>query len=357
MGVQEQLEQADLEGLASHTADELLEHVLPDMESRCSYDDLYERWEKQHWMATAIDFTQDRVDWLAMPQVIRDQFTGTFAAFYQGEESVTRNLAPMLMAAPRLEHEVFLTTQTVDEARHMMFFKRVFNEVLGWEGDAADHVKRIKPYMGPWYSNLFFDPGDGLDGMGEKLRQNPNDVGLFAETVTLYHLVLETGLALVGQRFLLDLCRGIGGMPGFYKGFMAVTRDESRHVGFGVRVIRELKEADSTIGPRVLEKMYRHMPDAVRLLHPPDEDYSAEILDLVPPEAVMGPQNGHRYAVGHILKRLSAAGFTAEECNELGAFAWSEFEKALEEWESRTGGTHFARLLADDHAKGPARVA
>jgi hypothetical protein len=180
---------------------------------------------------------------------------------------------------------------------------------------------------------------------------------LFAEVITLYHLTLETGLALVGQRFLLDLCRAIGGMPGFYKGFMAVTRDESRHVGFGVRVIRELCEQDPSLRERVMGKMYEYTPDVVRLLQPPDEDYDLELLDVVPTEYMLSPQDAHRYAYTHIMKRLSAAGFPADEVNALGDFAWDEFEKTLGEWEQRTGGTHYARLYTDDHAKGAARVA
>lgn len=355
MGVQE-LESLDIEGLAKHTADELLDEVLPVVERKYTYDDLYQRWEKQHWLATEIDFSVDREQYAKLPRAMQEQLLATFGQFYQGEESVTRNLAPLLLAAPRTEHEIFLTTQTVDEARHTVFFQRVFNEVIGWDGHAEDHLPRLRANHGRWYSNLFFGD-EGLDGMGDKLRQNPGDVGLFAEMITLYHLTLETGLALVGQRFLLDLCRSMNVLPGFYKGFMAVTRDESRHVGFGVRVIRELREQDPAIGERVMARMHMYVPDVVRLLQPPDEDYDLELLDVVPAEYLMSPQDGHRYAFTHIMKRLSAAGFDAAVVNDLGDYAWTEFEKAIGEWEERSGGTHYARMYVDDHAKGPARVA
>ena len=349
------LEQLDLDQLSEHTPDELLEEVLPIAEARYTYDDFYRRWEQQHWLATDIDFSVDRTHWAELPQVLRVQIADTFAAFYQGEESVTRNLAPLMMAAPRIDHEIFLTTQTVDEARHTVFFRRLFNEVLGMEGDVEDHLARFRPHYGPWYTNLFFGPR-GLDGRADDLRQNPTDIYRFAETIALYHLVLEAGLALLGQRFLLDLCRNLKVMPGFYRGFMAVTRDESRHVGFGVRVIRELRERDPEIERRVLAVMRESIPDVVRLTHPPDEDFDPQILDVVPTEFLSAPQEAHRYSFTHIMKRLTAAGFARDDVNELGALAWSEFNAAVEEWESRTGGTHYARMFPDLHAAGPAVV-
>ncbi|HVE91812.1 MAG TPA: ribonucleotide-diphosphate reductase subunit beta [Actinomycetota bacterium] len=351
-----ELESMDIEGLARHTPDELLDNVLTVAERRYTYDDFYQRWESQHWLATGIDFSVDAEQWPKLPQALRNEMLGTMAAFYQGEQSVTQNLAPLMMAAPRIDHEIFLTTQTVDEARHVVFFRRFFNDVIKLEGGTQEHLERFRPYYGRWYTNLFFGPR-GLDGRGDALRKNPSDIGLFVETVTLYHLVLEAGLALLGQRFLLDLCRNLGVLPGFYKGFMAVTRDESRHVGFGVRVLRELREADPSLGPRIMDVMRESIPDVVRLTHPPDQDHNLELLEVIPAEFVIGPQEAHRYAFTHILKRLSAVGFGTDEVNELGEFAWAEFEKALGEWEARTGGTHYARLYEKDHALGPARVA
>lgn len=350
------LEQIDIEELSQHTADELLEEVLPVAETKYSYDDFYRRWEQQHWLATGIDFTKDRDQWRELPEVLRRQLVNTFSAFYQGEESVTRNLAPLLAAAPRIDHEIFLTTQTVDEARHLVFFRRVFNEVVEMDGDTSEHLERFRPYHGRWYSNLFFGP-DGLDGRAAALTADIGNIAKFAEMVTLYHLVIETGLALTGQRFLLDLCREKNILPGFYKGFMAVTRDESRHVGFGVRVIRELCANDPSLGDAVLKVMRHSIPDVVRLLHPPDIDYDPAIVETIPTEVFIAPQESHRYSFTHILKRLSAAGFPSDRVNGLGALAWSEFESSLGEWEARTGGKHFARLYPEAHAVGPARVA
>jgi ribonucleoside-diphosphate reductase beta chain len=292
-----------------------------------------------------------------MPELVKENMLGAMCGFYQGEESVTRNLGPMLLAAPRVEHEIFLSTQIVDEARHLVFFERFFTEVVGLSGDVQDQLAEIRSWHGPWYSTLFFDEKLGLDGRADTLRQNVGDIKLYAEIVTLYHMILEAGLALLGQRFLLDMCRGLGVLPGFYEGFMAVTRDESRHVGGGVRILRELRENDPSIGAHILKVMRESIPFSVRLITPPDQDYDPAMIDYVPQEYLQSPQESHRYSMTHILKRLSAAGFSKDDINELGAYAWEEFEKAIGEWEERTGGDHFARMFADDHAKGPAKVA
>lgn len=350
------IEDLDIEGLASRTPDEVLDEVLTAAETKYGFRDLYHRWEHQQWQATEIDFSRDASDWAGLPDAVRRIGLSAMADFYQGEESVTRNLAPLLLAAPRIEHEVFLSTQIVDEARHLVFFERFFREVVGQQGDVESHLTQLRPEHSRWYAALFFDPVIGLDGRADKLRARPTDIGLYAETVTLYHLVLETGLALLGQRFLLDMCRGLGVLPGFYQGFMAVTRDESRHVGGGVRIIRELCQREPWIGQRVMKVMYESIPHVVRVIHPPDGDFDPQLLQYVPEGYLQSPQDSHRYSLAHIMKRLVAAGFDREEVNVLGDFAWSEFEDTLNEWEKRTSLPHIARSFPDDHAKGPATV-
>jgi ribonucleoside-diphosphate reductase beta chain len=351
------IEELDIKGLAKHTPDEVLAAVLDVAEVKYSFRDFYHRWEHQQWQATEVDLTKDAEQWPGIPAVVTKTLADVMANFYNGEESVTRNLGPILLAAPRIEHEIFLSTQIVDEARHLVFFERYFKEVIGQDGDAEAHIASFMPQYSRWYKTLFFDDRLGLDGRSDALRRHPDDIGLYAETITLYHLVLESGLALLGQRFLLDICRGLDVLPGFYEGFMAVTRDESRHVGGGVRIIRELLENDRSLSERVLNVMYESIPHTVRLVQPPDEDFDLELVRYIPEGYLQSPQEGHRYSMTHIMKRMRAAGLSADQVNALGEFGWTEFEKAIGEWEERTGQEHFARGFPDDHAKGAAKVA
>lgn len=351
------IEDLDIKGLAKHTPDEVLAAVLDVAEVKYSFRDFYYRWEHQQWQATEIDLTKDAEQWPGLPVPVSSTLAEVMSNFYHGEESVTRNLGPILLAAPRIEHEIFLSTQIVDEARHLVFFERYFKEVVRMEGDVEAHLASFRPQYSRWYSTLFFDERLGLDGRADSLRQDPKNLGLYAETIALYHLVLEAGLALLGQRFLLDMCRGLGVLPGFYEGFMAVTRDESRHVGGGVRIIRELIENDAEMAKRVLDVMYESIPYTVRLISPPDEDFDAELIQYVPEDYLQSPQESHRYSLTHIMKRMRSAGLSAGDVNALGEYAWKEFEKTLSEWEERTGEEHFARSFPDDHAKGAAKVA
>ena len=96
------------------------------------YVDLYARWERGNWSATAIDFTQDKLDW--EQRLTADQRRGAlwfYSLFFHGEDAVTDGLAPYIEAAPLEEQKYFIATQQVDEARHAVFFKRFFDEVVG----------------------------------------------------------------------------------------------------------------------------------------------------------------------------------------------------------------------------------
>ena len=52
------------------------------------------------------------------------------SAFFVGEERVTTQFSGLVMAYEDEQEEAFLTTQQVDEARHMQFFDRYYREVF-----------------------------------------------------------------------------------------------------------------------------------------------------------------------------------------------------------------------------------
>src|SRR5437763_10521293 len=108
------------------TIDEGLERLPP-------YMDLYFKWERQQWAVQNLDFSADRQQWDAASEQERQMRMGLYIAFYAGEIAVTDTLGPYIAAMPRLDQRVFLTTQVVDEARHVVFFDKWFSEVLGRE--------------------------------------------------------------------------------------------------------------------------------------------------------------------------------------------------------------------------------
>ena len=109
-----------------------------------SYEDLYARWERGHWSATELDFTEDRRQWEEVFSAHeRKAALWNYALFFWGEDAVADDLSPFIDAAPYPEAKYFLATQQVDEARHSVFFKRFMHEVAGiGDGERGERAAR-----------------------------------------------------------------------------------------------------------------------------------------------------------------------------------------------------------------------
>ena len=199
-----------------------------------SYDDLYRRWEEGNWKATEIDFSEDREGWQSLSEIQRKSALWIYSMFFYGEDSVTDNLSPYIDAAPLEEQKYFLATQQVDEARHAVFFHRFFKEVIGAGDSIGSTLAYTEPQLGWGYRNVF----DRLDRMAEELRKD-RSLPKFAQAIALYHMVVEATLAQPGQHFIEDYFDDAGTMPGFSAGMHNVSRDEQRHIGFGVKVLAD----------------------------------------------------------------------------------------------------------------------
>src|SRR5215831_21064242 len=125
------VEKSSLEALGTLSPDVVYAHVDYLGRELPGPIDLYQRWERQQWSATEIDFSVDRRQWQAMSTSMREQIEGAFLAFFYGEQAVTDTLSPLVHAAPDEDNRLFLSTQLVDEARHSYFFARFFGEALG----------------------------------------------------------------------------------------------------------------------------------------------------------------------------------------------------------------------------------
>src|SRR5205085_10236719 len=181
------------------------------------YGELYALWERQNWRAHELDFSVDREQWLASPAEAQQHTTWSLGAFYIGEERVTADLAPFLGAAPSGEVEAFLATQLVDEARHAVFFDRFGAEVMALEADGlrGRMLELQRLMLPPWFDT--FD--NGLRDVANRIKARPDDLDLFVEGITTYHLVIEGVLATTGQRMILKYTEDHGLYPGFQKGF------------------------------------------------------------------------------------------------------------------------------------------
>src|ERR1700709_2611582 len=201
-----------------------------------TYEDLYRRWEGGNWSAYDIDFSKDREGWQALSDMQRRSAMWIYSMFFYGEDRVADTLAPYINAAPTEEQAYFLATQQVDEVRHSIFFHRFFKEVIGVGGESIQStLASTLPQLNWGYRGVF----DRLDVMAEELRKD-RSLPKYAQAITLYHLIVEGSLAQPGQHFIEDFFASEETMPGFSAGMTNVSRDEQRHIGFGVKGLSEL---------------------------------------------------------------------------------------------------------------------
>ncbi|MGH2988303.1 MAG: SCP2 sterol-binding domain-containing protein, partial [Solirubrobacterales bacterium] len=136
-----------------------------------TYEELYALWERGNWRAHELDFSVDRDQWLVTPSEGQRHTAWTMSSFYVGEERVTADLAPFLLAAPNGEVEAFLATQLVDEMRHAVFFDRFAGEVMTMSAD--DMRGRLREaeegMLGAWH--FLFD--DSLRDVANRLKARP----------------------------------------------------------------------------------------------------------------------------------------------------------------------------------------
>src|SRR5215203_396735 len=238
-----------------------------------TYEDLYRRWEEGNWKATELDFTEDKQGWASLSQIQRKSAIWVYSMFFYGEDAVADGLSPYIEAAPKEEQKYFLATQQVDEARHAVFFYRFFKEVIGVEGDIAAGLEFAESQLGWGYRNVF----GRLERMVEELHHD-RSLPKFAQAITLYHMVIEATMAQPGQHFIEDFFAKAGTMPGFSAGMEKVSRDEQRHIGFGVKVLSELFEESDECKEAASELLREVLPWVTGVFVPPgwDERYTTE---------------------------------------------------------------------------------
>jgi ribonucleoside-diphosphate reductase beta chain len=233
------------------------------------YDELYRLWERQQWATQDLDFSEDRIDWHErFDSEERYQRMYGLSAFFIGEQRVTDELGPIMRAAPTEEMRIFLSTQIADEARHVQFFNRFYDEVGVLKGadELAERLARVESNLNPEFTELF---DRMLRSRVDRLAAEPEDTEVLVEAITLYHMVIEGVLALTGQHFIIGYNEQQGTLPGFVEGFGNVARDEHRHVAFGARFLMEMADADSRYRAAIQRTLVESLPVAEGVLRPP----------------------------------------------------------------------------------------
>ncbi len=233
-----------------------------------SYRQLYMLWERQQWATQDLDFTRDREDWQErFDDEERFQRMYGLSSFFIGEQKVAEELGPIMRATPTEEQRIFLCTQIADEARHVRFFNRFYEEVGVLEaGDLQGRLAETSEHVNPEFNELF---DEMLGSRTRRLAQEPEDTEALVEAITLYHMVIEGMLALTGQHFIIDYNERQGTLPGFVEGFSNVARDEHRHIAFGVRFLTDMAKEDDRYREAIQRTMTEALPIADAVLDPP----------------------------------------------------------------------------------------
>ena len=188
------------------------------------------------WNPSEIDFAQDAADWQRLAPLEREVLLHLTALFQAGEEAVTNDIVPLLLAVSRegrIEEELYLTTFLFEEAKHTDFFRRFLDEVVGCDVD-------LSCFHSGSYHRLIYE---ALPGSMQQLLTDRSAAAQLRASVT-YNMIVEGVLAETGYHAYLSALERNDLLPGQCRGIRLVKQDESRHIAYGIFLIARLLAAD-----------------------------------------------------------------------------------------------------------------
>ena len=264
---------------------------------------LYRRWEEGQWSPFDVDLAVDREQWPGIDPDIRELIRFALSSLMVAEERITTKFTGLVAAHGSEEEATFLSTQQVDEARHMQFYARFRDEVIAEPQLIAAHVKEARESVSDAFRHIF---DEALVHSHEELVANPDDLAAKVRFVTLYHLVLESTLGLTSFKFITDYLTAEELLPGFVEGYSKIHHDETRHIGYGVWFLRETVRERPELGDAVRETLRDLLPSVAESLKPPgDGDGSGELLGVTQEEI-------REFALSGLTRRLQLIGVPLE---------------------------------------------
>ncbi len=245
-------------------------------------EQLYLDWEHAHWAAQDIDLSRDPSDWAGLEEEERNLLYFALSSLMVAEERISTQFCGLVLAQDDEEEGSYLSTQLVDEVRHMQFYARFQDEVIAPHETGrsspsaaerpcitiAAHVERSREVLGEPFRQIF--DGALVQAHG-RLLANPADREAKIDFVTIYHMILEGTLGIVTSHFLLDLLRERELLPGFVDGYSRIAADEQRHIAYGSWFLREAVAADPSMADVVRERIKQLLPAVAATVSPPSE--------------------------------------------------------------------------------------
>ena len=264
---------------------------------------LYRRWEERQWSPFDVDLTVDREQWPAIDPEVREIIHFALSSLMVAEERITTKFTGLVAAHGSEEEATFLSTQQVDEARHMQFYARFRDEVIAEPQAIAAHVEKARESVSDSFRHIF---DEALVEAHEELVANPGDLATKVRFVTLYHLVLESTLGLTSFKFITDYLSAEGLLPGFVDGYSKIHHDETRHIGYGMWFLRETVRERPELADAGRETLRVLLPSVAESLKPPgDGDGSTDLLGVTQEEI-------REFALSGLTRRLDLIGVPLE---------------------------------------------
>jgi ribonucleoside-diphosphate reductase beta chain len=229
---------------------------------------LYEDWEHAHWAAQDVDLSRDRADWATLAEQERNLLYWVLSSLMVAEERISTQFCGLVLAQDDEEEGSYLSTQLVDEVRHMQFYARFQNEVIADPAAIAAHVARARQVLGAPFQKLF---DEALVSAHDRLRREPRSRHAKVDFVTIYHMVIEGTLGLTASHFLLGFLTERGVLPGFVDGYSRIAADEQRHIAYGTEFLRRAVGEEPAMADVVRSRVLDLLPAVAESVSPPSE--------------------------------------------------------------------------------------
>jgi ribonucleoside-diphosphate reductase beta chain len=229
---------------------------------------LYEDWERAHWSVKDVDLSRDHADWAALGERERGLLHWVLSSLMVAEERISTQFCGLVLAQDDEEEGSYLSTQLVDEVRHMQFYARFQNEVIADPAAIAAHVARAREVLGAPFKKLF---DEALVSAHDRLRLEPRDRAAKVDFVTIYHMVIEGTLGITASHFLLDFLEQNDLLPGFADGYGRIASDEQRHIAWGTQFLRQAVSDDPAMEEVIRGRLHDLLPVVAESVSPPSE--------------------------------------------------------------------------------------
>src|SRR5262249_22418511 len=261
---------------------------------------LYRRWEDSQWSPFAVDLSEDARQWAAMTGEDRDLIFYVLSSLMVAEERITTKFSGLVGAYGNEEEATFLSTQQVDEARHMQFYARFQDEVVAAPDVIAAHIDRARDSVSDAFRHIF---DQELVAAHDRLLAEPDSFAAKVRFITLYHLILEATLGLTTFKFTTDYLSAEGLLSGFVEGYSKIHHDETRHIGYGVWFLRETVREKPEMADVVRATLRELLPSVAASLAPPDSGSDRDFAAIG-----ASSEDIRAFALGGLTRRLEIIG-------------------------------------------------